>query len=334
MRAVAVPDFPRRKPPAYIRLRDEPSFSPARHLALTPPQKTTSLAELGYAESEIRACPSPLALTSAFRIFSDEGAAVMSELAARMKSNRNEAAGTGANRLGSYIRGAGYRSKFVRDFCECREWIDFLSALAGAPLARHSVPAVACGLNYAPEDVSRAVDTWHVDSVAFDVVILLTDPRAFTGGAFQYFRGAKAEGEALLGGRGEAGTAADLPPDRVVAVDFPAAGWGFMQQGNKVFHRACRLLAPAERVTMIPSLVALTPDKADGTNIETMSAWGDPGILTELARHEAWRARGELSRLIDSLPLSASPNRIATALESAVAGVNDYARRMRAKSGN
>ena len=70
--------------------------------------------------------------------------------------------GTGSHRLGSYIRGAGYRSRFVRDFCRCPELLAFLSDLAGTPLAQHSVPAVACGINYAPEDITRAVDSWHV----------------------------------------------------------------------------------------------------------------------------------------------------------------------------
>lgn len=316
--------FPSAKPDAYIRLQDEPPFNPAQHLALEKPAQTTTLAALGYSEEEINASPSPVALTSAFRIFSDEGVAVMSDLTARMKSNRNVATATGENRLGSYIRGAGYRSRFIRDFCDCPQWLEFISDLAGVPLGRHSVPAVACGINYAPEDVTRAIDTWHVDSVSFDAVVLLTDPDTFRGGEFQYFEGSKSEGERLLGVAGESGTQAQLPAERVKTMNFPAAGYGFLQQGNKVFHRACRLLAPAERVTLLPSFVVMAADKTDAANVAAMRHWGDPGMVAELARHEAWLAGGNLRRLTDSLSLSATPQEIAAAMESAVAGVNRW----------
>ena len=321
------PPFPSDKPDAYLRLEDEPRFDAGRHLALEKPAHSVSLAELGYDDDVVAQCPSPVGVTAPFRIFSGEGLAVMSELAARMKSNRNEASGTGKDRLGSYIRGAGYRSRFVRDFCECAELAAFLSEVAGVAVASHSVPAVACGINYAPEDITRAVDTWHVDSVSYDIVILLTDPQTFRGGEFQYFRGTKAEGEKILGAGGEAGTQNDLPEERVVTVKFPAAGYGFLQQGNRVFHRARRLLERAERVTMIPSFVAL--GGADGTNVAAMSKWGDPGILAELARHEAWQAERRLRRLIDGLPLSASPARIADALDEAAEGVRRYAATLR-----
>lgn len=321
--------FPADKPEAYVRLRDEPRFDAGRHLALGAPARAVSLADLGYDAPTIAARPSRLGLTSAFRIFSDEGVAVMRALARRMESNRNADAATGANRLGAYIRGAGYRSQFVRDFCECPQLIEHLSALAGADLARHSVPAVACGINYAPDDVSRAIDTWHVDSVSFDAVILLTDPAAFCGGEFQYFRGTQAEGEAILGGSGVRGSTRELPAERVETMDFPAAGYGFLQQGDMVFHRACRLRARAERTTLLPSFVALgaPPDR---TNVDSLRRWADPGLPTELARHEAHLARGRLAGLIDDLPLDATPAGIAAAIDAAVASLNRYAAHLRA----
>lgn len=323
------PPFPSDKPDAYRRLDGEPPFDAARHLALEKPENVLSLADLGYGDDVVARAPSSVGVTSAFRIFSDEGLAVVAELAAKMKDNRNEAAGTGKDRLGSYVRGAGYRSAFVRDFCRCPELSAFLSELAGVALASHSVPAVACGINYAPEDISRAVDTWHVDSVSFDMVILLTDPATFKGGEFQYFRGTKAEGEKLLGGGGEGGTQNDLPPERVETMKFPAAGYGFLQQGNLVFHRARRLLERAERTTMIPSFVVL--GGMDGTNVTAMSKWNDPCLPAELARHEAWLAGDRLRRLIDELPLSSSPSNIADALDDAAGSIRRYADSLRAE---
>ena len=158
----------------------EPEFNAAKHLALEKPVSVESLQDLGYPPEVAAQRPSAVAVTSAFRVFSDEGLARMQECAQQMKSNRNQADGTGQNRLGFYIRGAGYRSQFVRDFCESPELLAFLSQIVGVRLGRHSMPSVACGVNYAPEDITRAVDSWHVDSVSFDMVILLTDPPNFS----------------------------------------------------------------------------------------------------------------------------------------------------------
>ena len=322
--------FPAGKPDAYVRLDREPAFDPAKHLALEAPREVLSLADLGYDSETAAQCPSPVAVTSAFRVLSDAGLADMQECARRMKSNRNEAAGTGANRLGSYIRGAGYRSQFVRDFCECPELLSFLSDIVGVPLARHSLPSVACGVNYAPEDISRAVDSWHVDSVSFDMVMLLTDPATFRGGEFQYFAGTKDEGEKILRAKGEEGATAELPADRVRTMNFPGAGYGFVQQGNRVFHRACRLLEKADRVTMIPSFVALDDSVPEGSNIRALSRWSDPGMAAELARHEAWLAREKLRKVIDDAPLSASREEAAAMAESAAAGLIHLAAELRA----
>ena len=270
------PPFPAEKPAPYLRLDDEPPFIASRHLALEKPTAAVTLAELGYDESDIARRPSPLAITSAFRIFSDEGVAAANSLAEKMKSNRNESDATGKERLGAFIRGAGYRSQFMRDFCESPELLDFLSEIAGARLARHSVPAVACAINYAPEDISRGVDSWHVDSVSFDAVILLSDPNSFKGGEFQYFLGGKKEGAQILGVTGEEGASTELPPHRICTVDFPDAGFGFLQQGNILFHRACRLLEKAERITLVPSFVVADSKLDDGTNSDAMSRWQDP----------------------------------------------------------
>lgn len=320
--------FPDQRPPDYIRLENEPVFDPAKHLALEAPDQQISLMELGYTQDEIQHCPSVFGLCSAFRILSDEGLAVMRDICLKMYDNRNVSVGTGVNRLGSYVRGAGYRSRFIRDFCDSPELSDHLSAIAGANLARHSVPAVACGVNYAPEDISRAVDNWHTDSVPFDIVLLLSDPKQIDGGEFQYFRGTKTEGQKLLGISGEEGKDIDLPAERVINVPFPGAGYGFMQQGNMIFHRACRLKQKGERITMIPSFVVTPPDIADGTNSVNMAGWDDPGLPAELTRHEAWRASARLEKLIDDVSLHDDPKRLTAQIDAAIAPLLAFRNRL------
>lgn len=296
--------FPDEIPAGYLPLAGEPVFDPGKHLALEAPQSVTSLNELGYSADVIAQCPSVFGVSAAFRILSAEGVAVMSDICGQIYCNRNDSGGTGKARLGSFARGAGYRSRFIHDFCDSVELAEHLSAIAGVHLGRHSVPAVACGINYAPEDITRAVDTWHVDSVAFDVVLMLSDPATIKGGEFQFFHGTKDEGQALLGIRGEEGRDAELPCDRVKTIAFPAAGYGFLQQGNMIFHRARRLAKKVERVTMIPSFEVLPASTRDATNSINMLDWSDPGLAAELARREVWRAAARLNGLLDTISLS------------------------------
>lgn len=312
-------DFPDQRPPEYIKLTDEPVFEAKRHLKLELPETIATLAQLGYEKTETKDCPSSFGVSSAFRILSDEGLAVMRDVCLKMYDNRNISVGTGVNRLGSYVRGAGYRSKFIKDFCDSPELAEHLSEIAQVKLARHSVPAVACGVNYAPEDITRAVDNWHTDSVAFDIVMMLSDPKTLEGGEFQYFHGTKMEGQELLGITGEEGVDAELPSERIVTVPFPAAGYGFMQQGNMIFHRACRLQKRAERMTMIPSFVVVPPHAPDGTNSVNMASWDDPGLPAELTRHEAWRASARLNELVDTISLHDNPKRLVDDMDRALA---------------
>lgn len=310
--------FPNERPPSYIKLEHEPIFDASKHLALGAPETVMSLPQLGYSAAQTAQCPSAFGISTAFRILSDEGVAAMRTTCNAMYGNRNTSAGTGVNRLGSYIRGAGYRSQFIKDFCDSPELSAHLSSMANVSLARHSVPAVACGVNYAPKDITKAVDNWHVDSVAFDIVMMVSDPNLIEGGEFQYFHGTKMEGRTLLGIDGEEGINSELPLERVVTVPFPAAGYGFMQQGNMIFHRARRLKKKAERITMIPSFVVTPPSANDATNSVNMLGWDDPGLPAELARHEAWRASARLEGLINSISLHDDNTALTAQLDEAL----------------
>ena len=212
--------FPDECPKEYIPLKNEPVFNAKKHLKLEQPTFIRSLEDLGYSQQDLTRSETSFGYCSAFRILSDEGVKAMKLICERIYGNRNESVGTGAHRLGSYARGAGYRSKFIRDFCDSPELTRHLSKIAKVTLGRHSVPAVACGINYAPDDITKAIDTWHVDSVSFDVVMMLSDPAKLLGGEFQIFKGTKDEGQSLLGIKGEEGVDLDLPEDRIETIPF------------------------------------------------------------------------------------------------------------------
>ena len=332
MNPVSPLPFPSGRPEPYRPLIDEPVFDASVHLALEKPEHTANLQSLGYQPNELGHCESDFAYSSAFRILSCEGVAAMHHVCEQIYDNRNTSTGTGANRLGSYARGAGYRSTFIRDFCDSLELAKHLSEIAGVTLGRHSVPAVACGINYAPDDITKAIDTWHVDSVAFDVVMMLSDPTTLKGGEFQVFDGTKHEGQALLGIEGEEGRDAQLPGERVITIPFPEAGFGFLQQGTMIFHRACRLLAKASRITMIPSFEVLPAHADDSTNSINMADWEDPSICPELARHEIWRASARLDALLQEIQLADDPKQLGDRIATAVARLNAFSNKLQSRS--
>lgn len=316
--------FPDSRPGQYLPLTGEPEFDADIHLCLSQPASVINLGELGYGAQDLVKVESEFAYCTAFRVLSDEGVRVMRQTCKKIYSNRNASTGTGANRLGSYARGAGYRSKFIRDFCDSPELAEHISKLGRVPLVRHSVPSVACGINYAPDDIAKAVDTWHVDSVSFDMVIMLSDPSLIKGGEFQIFKGTKHEGQKLLGISGEEGKDSQLPSERIETLAFPAAGYGFLQQGNMIFHRACRLLEKADRITMVPSFEVMPAGAKDATNSVNMSSWQDPCIVPELARHELRRATARLEDLLCDVRLSDDAASLVTRIDTALASLIEF----------
>jgi len=312
------PMFPRRPPPTYQLLSDEPEFNPERHLALEKPARTWSLAQLGYPATTVRACASEVAVAGPWRLLSAEGVAAARAVAASLRTLCQT-----SERTANYVAGGVYRSKFLRDLCQCREITDFLSDIAGCELLPHTMPSQQIYINYAPEDLARAVDTWHVDSIGFDYVLLLNDPATFSGGQFQFFLGTKDEAAAIL--RTDAAELTgpiqhELPADRVVSPIFPGAGYAIFQQGNLVMHRATRLNHRAERTTFVPGLVARDTRYADPT-LDRVTEWGEPGIVAEFARHKAWLARSKLDELIGEVDLATTPAELRAALRSSVSDV-------------
>lgn len=317
MLASALP-FPEQTPAEYAIELNEPRFEPGLHLALEAPAHVWSLADLGYTPAETKECASQLAITAPFRLLSDAGVAQVRRIAINLREKRRTSA-----RTASYLTGGVYRSRFLRDLCNSPEIAHHLSALAGCELLPHSMPSQQIYINYAPDDLDKAVDTWHTDGIGFDYVVLVSDPSLLVGGDFQFFRGTKREAAAFLGARPEDLTEAianDLPADRVVSARFPAAGFAVLQQGSMVVHRATRLLEHAERITLVPGYVARDAAFPDPTR-DVVASWGEPGIVAEYARHKAWLGRTKLDHLIGSISPNQSANEIVRALEAAIADV-------------
>ncbi|MGA2190510.1 MAG: hypothetical protein ABSH33_18470 [Steroidobacteraceae bacterium] len=308
--------LPSMRPFSYGQLHDEPVFDPARHLALEPPLRCWTLDDLGYTKEEAKCCASRVAIAGPMRLLSVQGAEAARNVALALSGSRQA-----GDRTASYLTGGVYRSAFLRDLCSCPEVTAFLSEIAGCELLPHSMPSQQIYINYAPEDLSKAVDTWHTDSIGLDCVLMISDPASFSGGQFQFFVGTRYEAASLLDSRPENLTAAnvrDLPAGRVADMQFPAAGYAVFQQGTMVVHRATRLERRAERNTAVLGYVSRDVALPDPT-ADSIVNWGEPGIIAEFARHKAWLSRTKLDYLMSQIDLNASAADLRRLLTDAIA---------------
>ncbi len=303
--------FPESSPAGFTVLPNEPTYDPQRHLALEKPTEIRRLADLGYDNTVIAQCPTEVAITSPFRLLSEEGVAALHEVSLALQNYRKS-----CDRIPNMVRGAAYRSAFVRSLCLCPIVSEFLSVIAGNSLAPHSMPSMLGHLNFAPEDISKAVDKWHTDTIGLDYVLMVTDPSQLEGGKFQYFNGTKEEGAAILKHEEE------LPSERIITAEFPGAGYAVMQQGNMVLHRATRLTRPSQRITMVNGYVSLDVRFSEQTRFPDMKSLDSPDVLfPEWARYKAWLSRSKLDALIKELPFTDDRAVICAALREAIADV-------------
>lgn len=304
----------------YDRLENDEPWDSERHREITPPASVTLLEEWG-ADAASPTAVSPVAITAPFRFLSDEGAERLLAICTEL-----EAFAVGSERIPKKVRGSVYRSAFLRGMVSDPVILAFLGDLAQVRLEPHPVHHHAVHINYAPDDLSLDVDQWHRDAVAFDYVLMASDPAPMKGGRFEYYEGPVEEGrDLLLAGE-------PLPPEKIVSPVFPGPGWAVLQQGHRVLHRACRLEERYKRVTVVNSLWAAAADRDDPTDLPTLlKVDGREVALTEWSRFQALVAANRLTHLAETrtdftrpLPeLQLELRKIAAHLEEAAAAFDD-----------
>lgn len=311
--SVAVP-FPESLPPGYAWFDDEPAFDPSVHLAIETPAQIVMLADLGYEEYEIATKATAVAASSPFRVLSDEGAALMLDIARRLRPFAHAA----GDRVERVVRGGCYRSKWFRDLCTAPELTEAMTAIYGVDVAPHAMPLHLGHLNYEPASLSTPVDKWHHDTLPLDIVMMVTDPATVDGGRFEWFHGTKHE-MADLAARGES-----PPRDRVEVPPFPGPGYAIALHGDMVIHRGAALEAPGERITMVNGYVAMDRLVDEQSRSQDLIVVDDHAILfPEWARHVAWRAAGRLEHLVEDLEFGTSAEEVSARLQAAIVDVQN-----------
>ena len=318
MSVAAVP-FPEQLPVGYQWFDNEPAFDPAHHLALEKPTEILYLTEFGYSEEEIKTKATAVAASSPFRILSEEGAKVLLHVARSLRQHT-----TSCERIENMVRGGCYRSKFLRDLCVDPALTDLMCEVYDTDVAPHTMPVHLGHMNFAPDDLSRAVDKWHHDTLPLDFVMMVTDPASLDGGQFEYFVGTKHE-MAQLAKEGKM-----PPPERIIAPKFNGPGYTIALHGDMIVHRGAALNTPGERITMVNGYIATDTAGDDQHRHKDLTLVDDPETLyTEWAKHAAWRAQGRLNTLLSELAYTSDRKAIATQLEDAIKDVSAAITEMR-----
>ena len=306
----AIP-FPEKLPAGFEWFEDEPAFDPAKHLALEKPETITHLQELGYSDEEVSRKATSVAVSSPFRILSDEGASVLLEVARSLKRHA-----VSCERIENMVRGGCYRSRFLRDLCVDPSLTELMCEIYQTDVAPHTMPLHLGHMNFSPDDLSKAVDKWHHDTLPLDTVMMVSDPGTLDGGKFEYFIGTKAE-MAVLAEEGKR-----PPADRIVAPHFAGPGYAVALHGNMVVHRGGRLNKPGERISMVNGYVSTNTSLDDQHRHIDLKLVDPPEALyAEWARHAAWRGQSRLSALLDDLEFTTDHEMVAARLEEAIADV-------------
>jgi len=228
-----------------------------------------------------------LAYTEPFRVLTEKGVAAFNATI----SENEELLAIETARNPKIIRGLGFTSKFVRGFNESPELLHHLSTFANVPLCAHPMTTNYSQINFgeAPregEDHAKPADVWHLDSVDYVLVVILTD---------------KFEGGELLVSDMDANQAMEkiraneFLSELASANKYPEPGYGIFMQGSRIAHAVSPLTAGSTRITAVNSYASRDIMRIDRPSIYNALSMNhakevyDPDYLRHIAVRCMWK---------------------------------------------
>lgn len=256
-----------------------------------------------------------LAYSAPFRVLSDAG---VEALRAVIDDNTCHATYV-PGRIPKCLRGVGYRSQFIRDLGFCPEVLAHLSACAGEPVTPHGMASNLSQTNFGEVGGRGKVDQWHLDSVPYVMVLLMSDARDMVGGELLVAQIPGDPKEALTAVQRDA-----VDARFVDVVNYPGPGYAIFMQGSRIAHAVTPVQHAREtRITVVNSYQscnAFAPDSTVYRTFRTMADKEGTDVAPfEFARHAAWRVAGQLDFVMNKANYFGSDKRdaLAAVLENA-----------------
>jgi hypothetical protein len=152
------------------------------------------------------------------------------------------------NRQAWYMRGLAYVSKFIRDFNMCPVVARHMALYAGKKLSCHMMPMNFSHINIGIPGTGKKVDQWHLDSVGYVLVVMMSDTKDMVGGKLQVLtRDRDDKALEILNSQTDSYT-----PDEIITVDYSEAGRGIFMQGSHIFHQVTAVdSGPRPRISLV-----------------------------------------------------------------------------------
>jgi len=275
----------------------EPTFDPTIHLQIEPPEYLIGLDYKKYKfplSAEDKKVFPGISVSAPFRILSDEGLRAL-----RGIYEKNKDFHLGVHRQARSIRGLGYMSQFIRDFNNCPLLCTFFGHMSQEPLGAHTMPTNYSHINVGHIGEDKPVDPWHVDSVDYVVVIIISDISDMVGGELQVIMHPHEKSFKLLHSN-------ELTESDIITANYKAAGYAMFMQGSKMVHHVSQVKSAKEpRISLVNSFSSLNMNTPDRTKFDTFFRGGDPPELAfnEYARHKAWRVDAILKDVVEHTKL-------------------------------
>lgn len=287
-------------------------FDPDRHLQLELPSniKDLDFNDIPFPFSELEAAKKRnLAYTRPFRVLSEEGVRAAREAVFEHKARF----GKSDSRASCYVRGLGFVSNFHKGLSYCKELVDLLSSLARDSIHPSTVMNIS-HTNIGEIRTGRPIDKWHVDSVDYVLVIILSDVEAMVGGDLRVLQLPDSSGEVF-----DKLTAEGVPDDLVETVRYTQAGYGILMQGSKILHSVSEVVAAREpRISLVNSYVSRRPFSVNRLRYSLYAKNDSANFINyEHARHRAWRVQGQLKYLQDMTTFETPPEELTAILRAA-----------------
>lgn len=239
-----------------------------------------------------------LAFTSPFKVLTDEGLRVLNEIIEHHKENTPQLSKQ-TNRQAWCMRGLGYVSKFIRDFNRCPFVAKKMSLFAGKQITSHAMPMNFSHINIGVPGTGKKVDQWHLDSVGYVLVVLMSDTTDMVGGELQVLTRDRSESAVeILNSQTDSYT-----PSEILTVEYGQAGRGVFMQGSHIFHQVKSVVSgPRPRISLVNSFMVSDCFEDDWTKFSTFRD-GDPKNVTylEYARLVAHRSKLFLDNAITNI---------------------------------
>jgi len=256
-----------------------------------------------------------VAASTPFRILSDEGLKYLQNLLASQRKYAQTKETQPNRRQPESLRGLSMRSKWANEFITSPVLEDLVSRLTGNRVEVNTMMMNRGHVNYGKINTGLVVDQWHFDSVAYVLVIMVSDPPE-EGGNLQLLISPSRE-DAF-----EMMKQTDNNPSEEVLYDihFPAAGYAVFLEGSRVMHHVTPVLkASTDRMTLVNSYTPINPFLPDSTAYRTFSD-GEPHIAPwDYARHTSWRLSQQLLQYCENMGHTTDKEELLKPLKEALA---------------